>query len=81
MYKLGPIDKVSHLFQAASLTHSGMMDNCQLMLEHAPTTLRWEPAEVICCAIELLLRVTSPKRTLNQGPNHWVTNTTFLTSQ
>ena len=23
------------------------MDNCQLMLEYAPTTLRWEPVEVI----------------------------------
>ena len=35
-------------FQATSLTHSGMMDNCELILEHAPTTLRWEPVEVIC---------------------------------
>ena len=37
----------THLSQATSLTHSNMMDNCQLMLEHAPTTLRWEPVEVM----------------------------------
>jgi len=34
-------------YKATSLTHSGMMDNCQLMLEHAPTTLRWEPVEMM----------------------------------
>ena len=26
---------------------SSAMENCQLMLEYAPTTLRWEPVEVI----------------------------------
>lgn len=34
-------------YKATSLTHSGMMENCLLILEHAPTTLRWEPIEMM----------------------------------
>ncbi|XP_066030863.1 DDB1- and CUL4-associated factor 1-like [Pocillopora verrucosa] len=34
-------------YKAASLSHSSVMENCQLMLEYAPTTLRWEPVEVM----------------------------------
>jgi len=34
-------------YKAASLSHSNVMDNCQLMLEYAPPTLRWEPVEMM----------------------------------
>ena len=34
------------MFQAASLSHSNVLDNIQLMLDHAPITLHWEPIEV-----------------------------------
>ncbi|XP_067026012.1 DDB1- and CUL4-associated factor 1-like isoform X1 [Acropora muricata] len=34
-------------YKATSLTNSVMMENCQLILEHAPATLRWEPIEMM----------------------------------
>lgn len=34
-------------YKAASLSHSSVMENCQLMLVYAPTTLRWEPVEMM----------------------------------
>lgn len=34
-------------YKAASLSHGSVMENCQLMLEYAPTTLRWEPVEMM----------------------------------
>ncbi|XP_074608975.1 DDB1- and CUL4-associated factor 1-like isoform X5 [Acropora palmata] len=34
-------------YKATSLIHSVMMENCQLILEHAPVTPCWEPIEIM----------------------------------
>ena len=43
---LQSVISASLVFQAASLSHLNVLENIQLILEHAPIMVQWDPVEV-----------------------------------